>query len=154
MNTVTLEQIIAEHKEMSKTLYNFIKAQKPEQIFFPEIMIKLKSGEHYAGIILGKDGKQSHHLILLPCKGENLTWEKAKAWASNETNGGLPTRREQALLYANLKEQFQNEWYWSNEQHVSESHYAWYQIFNSGNQGYRYKHDKLRARAVRRLVIE
>lgn len=151
MSTITLEQIEAAHNEVAKMIDAF-KAQKPEQIFFPETTIELQPGEHYAGIILGKDGEQSYHLILLPGEAESLTWEKAKAWAQN-AGGELPTRREQSLLYANLKEQFKNEWYWSSEQHVSDSVYAWYQVFNDGGQGI-IKYGKLRARAVRRLVIE
>jgi len=67
---------------------------------------------------------------------------------------GLPNRREQALLYANLKEQFQEEWYWSCEQHASDASYAWVQDFGDGYQGHWGKDDDGRARAVRRLIIE
>ena len=112
----------------------------------------LKAGEHYAGIILGKDGEPDHHLILLPGEADSVTWEKAKEFAA-KVGGELPTRREQSLLFANIKEQFQPRWYWSGEQHVSLSDYAWSQYFDNGYQGTSHKGSNYRARAVRRLVI-
>ena len=112
----------------------------------------LKPGEHYAGIILGKDNEPDHHLILLPGEAESVTWEQAKEFAA-KVGGELPTRREQSLLFANLKEQFQPRWYWSGEQHVSHSGCAWYQYFDFGYQSYGHKGYGCRARAVRRLEI-
>lgn len=50
-------------------------------------------------------------------------------------------------------EAFNEDWYWSSTQHVSDSVYAWYQHFSYGSQLYNYTYDKLRARAVRRLPI-
>ena len=66
----------------------------------------------------------------------------------------LPTRREQALLYANLKEEFEDRAYWSCEAHESESGWAWYQYFSDGYQHYDGRGRELRARAVRRLPIQ
>jgi hypothetical protein len=34
----------------------------------------LQEGEHYAGIILGKDGAPDHHVILLPWEANGVTW--------------------------------------------------------------------------------
>lgn len=113
---------------------------------------ELKDGEHYAGIILGKDGAPGHHLILLPGGAKSINWPNAKEWAA-KAGGELPTRREQALLYANLKEQFQPAWYWSGEQHASASGYAWVQHFDGGGQDYGHESYGFRARAVRRLPI-
>ena len=57
----------------------------------------LKPGEEYAGIILGKDGEQDYHLILLPGEiearqrtqrdqegilVEEETWNQIGAWAT------------------------------------------------------------------------
>lgn len=112
----------------------------------------LKEGEHYAGIILGKNGKQSHHLILLPGEIENADWQKSLDWAKS-VGGELPTRREQALLYANLKEQFKPEWHWSYEQPAAHPDYAWMQDFGNGLQNNDHKSDDGRARAVRRIKI-
>lgn len=112
----------------------------------------LKAGEHYAGIILGKDGEPDHHLILLPGEAESVNWAQAKEFAE-KAGGELPTRREQSLLFANLKEQFQPRWYWSGDQHASGSVYAWVQGCYSGTQDDGHKDNGFRARAVRRLVI-
>lgn len=45
-------------------------------------------------------------------------------WADRHSPGeiiGLPDRRKQFLLYANLKGQFKEARYWSGEQHASAS---------------------------------
>lgn len=112
----------------------------------------LKAGEQYAGIILGKDGQPDHHLVLLPGEAEGVSWAKAKEFAK-KAGGELPTRREQSLLFANLKECFQPRWYWSNEEHASDSTCAWTQNFNYGYQYYDRKSDEHRARAIRRIFI-
>ncbi|MGE0289650.1 MAG: hypothetical protein AB7I42_25825 [Bradyrhizobium sp.] len=112
----------------------------------------LNSGEMYAGIVC-EAGRPSHHLILLPGEREDIGWNDAMEWA-DQSGGELPTRSEQALLFANLKDQFKEAWYWSGAQHVSRSDYAWAQGFYGGFQYYYRKHGKLRARAVRRSVIQ
>lgn len=127
-------------------------AKKPTEVCHAGYCFFLNPREHYAGIIIGKDGERSYHLILLADQAEDLTWDNAKEWAV-KAGGDLPTRREQALLYANLNEQFEGSWYWSSEQHASVSHYAWYQYFYDGIQGLNLKSAELRARAVRRIPI-
>jgi hypothetical protein len=112
----------------------------------------LKDGERYAGIVLGNDGKPDHHLVLLPAKTGRLTWPKAKAWAA-KVGGELPTRSEQAILYGNLKSEFEGAWYWSGEQYAAYSGYAWVQHFAGGYQFNSRKSNEYRARAVRRLLI-
>jgi hypothetical protein len=114
---------------------------------------QLADGEHYAGILLGHDGEPDQHIILLPGDEGALTWKQARDWAES-IHGRLPTRREQHLLIANLKNEFQRDWYWSSEEHASDSGYAWYQGFNGGSQHCTSKDDKLRARAVRSLIIQ
>lgn len=153
MKPITLEVLETKHKEFGELIAKF-KSERKTQFVFPETEIQLAHGEHYAGVILGKDGEPSHHLILLPEDKEGGKWQAAMDWAVS-TGGELPTRREQALLYANLKEQFQEQWYWSSEQHASYDDFAWFQYFTNGfqdfnNEDYHY----CRARAVRRLVIE
>jgi hypothetical protein len=113
----------------------------------------LKEGEVYAGLILGMEGAPDYHLILLPGEAEKVTWGQAKTFAS-EAGGGLPTRREQALLFANLQHEFKPNWYWSAEQHAAYDDYAWFQSFSLGYQNYNDKSASLRARAVRRLTIQ
>ena len=157
MTTITLESIKAEHAKLADLIATFEKQQEPSALRFPEVTIKLAPGEHYAGIVLGKDGEASHHLVLLPGQADDITWENAMDWAGKQGGefvASLPTRREQALLYANLKEEFEERAYWSCEAHESESGWAWDQTFGHGNQDSYYRGYELRARAVRRLVIE
>src|SRR3990167_4907962 len=112
----------------------------------------LKKDEHWAGIILSKDGAPNHHLILLPGEAGSVTWAQAKKWAK-EAGGELPTRREQSLLFANLKEHFQSAWYWSGEQHATNADWAWMRNFGYGSQDACRKVNPCRARAVRRIKI-
>lgn len=112
----------------------------------------LKPGEQYAGIILGKDGQPDHHLILLPGQATDVTFQQAQEFAA-KAGGELPTRREQSLLYANLKEAFEERWYWSGELHASFSDYARFQDFRNGYQDGTSTSSKCRARAVRRVPI-
>ena len=112
----------------------------------------LKKGEVYAGIILGKDGDPDYHLILLASEAVWVSWETAQCFAST-AGGELPTRREQSLLFTNLKEEFQGDQHWSSEQHAYYSDSAWCQNLYGGSQYGITKHTLIRARAVRRLVI-
>ena len=159
MTTITLESIKAEQTKLA-FMINELEAQtaaKREQIHFPEVLIDLSHGEHYAGLIVGKDGEPSYHLVLLPGEAEEVTFAHAKEWAAQqggEYEASLPTRREQALLYANLKEQFQFAWCWSGEEASASAGWAWYQSFDYGYQGSYLQLNQLRARAVRRLIIE
>jgi hypothetical protein len=151
---ITLPAIKAEHARITEMIAAFeAQANEPRTVYFPSARIDLQPGEHYAGVIVGKDGAAPYHLILLPGEAESVNWADAKAFAQ-ETGGHLPTRREQSLLYANLKEQFQEKAYWSGEQHAANSDFAWYQRFSGGYQHYGYVGGKLRARAVRRLTIK
>jgi hypothetical protein len=152
MSSVTLEKIEEQHLKIGKMIEE-LKAASVTIFGLPEIEVELKHGEHYAGIELGKNGEPSRHLILLPEEAEGLTWNEAKEWAKK--NGGeLPTRRQQSLLFANLKERFKEAWYWSGEEHASGSGFAWCQDFDDGNQYYLDESNKGRVRAVRSLIIE
>lgn len=158
--TITLESIQAELANLAKLVAAFEKQQKTSELFFPEVTIPLAPGEHYAGIITGKEGESSYHLVLLPGQATHVTWENATEWAAKQggehVSGGLPTRREQALLYANLKEEFEELYYWSCEVRESESasDCAWYQDFCRGHQRCCDRDDQLRARAVRRVFVK
>lgn len=125
-----------------------------EDIAFTNSLIKpeLKEGEIYAGILLGKNGSADQHIILLPGDNDEADLADSTAWAES-IGGELPTRREQSLLFANLKEEFQQDWYWSCETHAANADYAWSQNFTNGFQSYYHNITKLRARAVRRVTI-
>ncbi len=112
---------------------------------------ELNEGEIYAGILLNESGAPQHHLILLPGDNNKANWQTQIDWAKS-IGGELPTRSEQSLLFANCKPHFQQDWHWSGEEYSAGG--AWCQDFYVGGQyGYR-KNDELRARAVRRLIIE
>lgn len=113
----------------------------------------LQQGEIYAGIVLGKNGEGDHHLFLLPAKTSPISWDAANKWAES-VGGSLPTRNEQAILYGNLKNEFEERWHWSCEQHADGSDYVWVQYFDNGFQLYSLKSDEYRARAVRRVLIQ
>ena len=114
---------------------------------------ELARGEQYAGLILGKDGQADHHLVLLPGEAEDVSWSAAREWAM-QNGGELPTRRELALLYANLREHFQRMWYWSSEPQEPRSHLVWGQNFTSGIQTMYGRPFRGRAKAVRRLQVD
>jgi hypothetical protein len=110
-------------------------------------------GGMYAGIVRGEEGQPDYHLFLIASRdNKQFTWEQAMA-AAAELGGALPTRREQAILFGNLKDQFQPDWYWSSEQYAPDPCYAWFQYFDDGYQDDFRMSAEGRARAVRRLPI-
>ncbi|WP_431207477.1 DUF1566 domain-containing protein [Burkholderia cepacia] len=149
--TITLEQIEADHARIGALIDEFKKQPRASEYHVDAVTIPLAAGERIAGQILLEDGSLSHYLILLPGDAEDLDWEAAKAWAT-EQGGELPTRREQSLLFANLKSEFEPTWYWSGERHESNSGWAWYQSFDFGYQNCYRQYGELRARAVRRFI--
>jgi hypothetical protein len=158
MTPITLESIKSDADALAAKIATFeAQANQPAaEFYFPEVTIHLLPGEHYAGLIVGKDGEPSHHLVLLPSQADDITWDKAMEWAAKQGGeyvASLPTRREQSLLYANLEDQFEVRWYWSCEAHESESGWAWCQDFVLGHQDRYHEDYDLRARAVRRLPI-
>jgi|GEM_PF-1403772 len=107
-------------------------------------------GGMFAGITVHENAPAA--LVLLPGSRENVIWSDAKQWAG-EQGGELPSRFDQLALFKNLKREFAGEWYWSGEQSAGTAYYAWAQGFHYGDQLYYRKDLKVRARAVRRLVI-
>ena len=112
---------------------------------------ELADGEIYVGAI-GDALGNLYHVILLPGDNDDATHESQLEWAKS-IGGDLPSRIEQAMLWANHRDQFKKDWYWSNEIHHAESGWAWFQHFFIGGQGLTYRRYELRARAVRRLPI-
>lgn len=150
--TITLDEIRAQQAKLAEMIATFEKTSVINTVCIPEQCITLYPGEHYAGMIIGQDGAKSYHLILLP-GDTKADWQAAMSWAE-KAGGMLPNRREQALLYANLKNQFEQAWYWSCEEHASDSDFAWGQHFYNGYQYGIRKSSEGRARAVRRLEIQ
>ena len=112
---------------------------------------ELAEGETYVGAI-GDAAGNLYHVILLPGDNDDATHESQLEWAKS-IGGDLPSRIEQAMLWANHRDQFKKDWYWSNEIHHAESGWAWCQHFGTGDQYDDLKYYELRARAVRRLPI-
>jgi hypothetical protein len=114
-------------------------------------------GGIYAGLVRGRDGQPDYHLIVGPAIAQT-EWEDAKAQAieleiEGHADFTLPFRAEQSVLFANVPELFEKDWYWSCEEHASNPDYAWMQSFYDGDQYNFHKSDEVRACAVRRLKI-
>lgn len=121
-------------------------------VLFEYVRWRQRTGELFAGILTNFD-QPGYLLFLLPdVPPSKLNWGDAKKWATS-VNGELPTLREQSLLFANCKEQFEANWYWSCEQGAADPDYAWVQNFTNGGQGSGHKSNIYRARAVRRVPI-
>jgi hypothetical protein len=144
---------------LSSDLKAWLKRLEPDPGNTPRIGAHWpEQGGTYAGVVRGDDGQPDYYLILHD-DDTSLPWEKAVAWAKERKSGAhadfsLPKRKEQAILFGNLKNLFQETYYWSGEQYASASDYAWSQYFGNGTQTGDPKDDELRARAVRRLPIE
>jgi hypothetical protein len=153
MSIVTLEAVKAAFAEANALLARLQEPAQPAAtvLILPEAHIELAPGEVYAGMLLGDDGEESQHLVLLPDRAEKVTWDQAVEFAKR-AGGELPTRREQSLLFANLKSHFEAAWYWSGEQHESDGAYAWGQVFYYGSQYGIHKSYEGRAVAVRRFA--
>jgi hypothetical protein len=114
-------------------------------------------GGIYGGLVVGEEGSPDGHLILAEDKPDDiLNWSASIAWTKKVHKDGhsdfrLPTRRESALLYANLRGRFEAGWHWIGEQ--SSSTHAWYQFFDNGYQDSVSKKFEARARAVRLVQI-
>lgn len=150
MTVITIDNVVAEHARLGRLIEALQQTSAPKVLVIREASIELQHGERYAGLLFDADGFASHHLVLLPGEASEVKWEDAKAWAT-KAGGELPTRQELALLFTNLKSEFQPNWYWSGEQHEDDSSCAWSQHFNVGNQLYDHKSCAGRARAVRRF---
>jgi hypothetical protein len=115
----------------------------------PALGAALAEGK-FAGITTGKDGVP-YVLVLLDLKpAGRLTWRAALDFAA-EHGAEVPNRVESAMLFANLKDEFEEAWYWTGEQ--SSAYYAWFQSFGGGSQGGDGKSYERPVRLVRRLPI-
>ena len=152
MSTITLDDIVAKQQELARMIDAFQSdvGKAVEILVVPEATIELRAGEHYAGLLLDDDGEPSHHLVLMADRAEKVTWDQAVDFAKR-AGGELPTRREQSLLFANLKDQFEATWYWSGEQYEPDGSSAWGQYFHYGLQYNFPKSYEGRAVAVRRF---
>lgn len=153
MSVVTIEAIQAKQIELAKMIQQLTdqSSDQSREIELEANTIVLAQGEHYAGAVLDADGNHMHDLVLMAQRpGKKLNWQDAMNWAE-EVGGSLPTRQEQALLFANCKPHLQPEWHWSNESHESDASSAWHCDFRIGHQDNAHKFYQFAAVAVRRV---
>ena len=149
---VTIEAIQARQTELAAMIQAF--QEQATAVTFIEIeetTIELQPGERYAGAVLDEDGDHQFHLVLMTQRPTaKLNWQAAMEWAQS-IEGSLPTRQEQALLYANCKPHLKPEWHWSSESYESDASFAWFCGFLSGFQYGDLKSAEGAAVAVRRV---
>jgi hypothetical protein len=152
MSDITLEAVEAKQTELAQMIAKLrAGAAAATVLSIAAVSIELQPGERYAGAVLDADGKVMHHLVLLAAKPDgDLDWKAAMAWAAG-VGGSLPTRQEQALLFANCKAQIEPRWHWSSETYEANASFAWNCDFDDGYQGNNGKSYEGCARAVRRL---
>lgn len=151
---ITLETVKAEQTKLAQMIATIEEDMKKNAFFeYQGNRIPLAIGEKYVGTITSADGSRNHHIILLPGSVSGKTWNAAKEWAAS-IGGELPDRVESPLLFATMKDEFEQECYWTREAYASGSGFAWCQGFGYGFQGSYGIVTKLRARAVRRLIIQ
>lgn len=152
--TITLETVKAEQTKLAKMIEAIEEDMKKNAFFeYQGKRIPLAIGEKYVGTITSADGSRNHHIILLPGAVSEKTWNAAKEWAAS-IGGELPDRVESALLFATMKDEFEEAWHWTREARASDSGSAWFQYFSGGGQGGTVISSELRARAVRRLIVQ
>ncbi len=108
----------------------------------------------YAGIVGAEGNHGDSHLVMLNARATGrLNHSNALQWAESLQAGSrLPTKKEGALLFANLRAELAEErWIWLQPQ--SSASTAWYQLFYYGNQGYDDLEAKGGVRAVLRLPL-
>ena len=118
-----------------------------------------EDGGIYAGVARGLNGAADYHVIL--CKADqkrDMTWENAMRWAAGLSDEGftdwrLPTHQEAALLYANLKDQFSDRWYWCSDNYPQDDTCRWVQTFGYGRQADARMTDGCHARAIRTVQV-
>lgn len=151
--TITIDDIKEQHNKVAQMIATFEEKAKIASAFPLTINIpELKIGESWIGTIVSADLIKHEHIILLPGELEESNWQDSMDWAKS-IGGDLPNRCESALLFATMKDQFKQEWHWTNEQYAVISGYAWLQYFYNGDQNTTHKSGKHRARAVRRVSV-
>ena len=154
MPAITLDAIEAKQTELSKLIAQFKdQATGPVVHTFAQVEIVLDPGEHYVGPVLDADGNLMHHLVLMAQRPTSkLAWQAATDWADS-IGGTLPTRQEQALLFANCKTHVRPEWHWSSQTHEDDASFAWICYVITGSQDYYLKSYEGGAVAVRQIPL-
>lgn len=107
-------------------------------------------GGIFAGISTREDGAHVA-VVLLPDRSDrNMPWGEAMSWAE-QCGGELPSRPVLTLLFSNLKDRLDEDWYWTNEEY--DEFFAWRGWFPSGGHAGNQKDNEGRVRAVRLIEI-
>ncbi len=106
-------------------------------------------GGVFFGVTTSKDGIHNA-AVLLPERGNKLTWKKAIDWAVKQ-GGVLPTRPLAAMLFANLKDKLTPTWHWTSEE--DDASFAWYCYFYDGRQYFSHESYEGSAVAVRLIPL-
>ncbi|WP_233807120.1 DUF1566 domain-containing protein [Paraburkholderia sp. HP33-1] len=118
----------------------------------PQLQIPpLAEGEVYVGATGNKDG-YLYHVILLPGDREPASWTAQLDWAKS-IGGDLPNCEEMPMLFANFRDRFKEEHYWSNQEDPHFIEWARSYFFRYGTESRLPINGEFRARAVRRLPI-
>jgi hypothetical protein len=135
MSPITLEAIDAKQVELNLLTAEFKEqANRTTVHTFAQVDITLRPGDHYAGPVFDETGKLLHHLVLRAERpAKKLNWQAANEWAA-AMGATLPTRQEQALLYANCKPHLGPSWHWSCEEYADDASFAWFCGFDDGYQ--------------------
>lgn len=108
----------------------------------------------FCGLTTKPDGTHHAVVLLTDTPAERLKWADAMAWAEGLGEGAhLPSRPVAALLFANAKPQFVEEWHWTGETCEWDSSSAWGQYFTLGTQNLSHESYAGRARAVRLIQL-
>jgi len=151
MTTVTLEAVHARQAELAAMIEALARQSAATTTVLPAVELTLHPGEHYAGPVLDADGQIQHHLVLMAAKPDGrMEWADAMAWAQR-VGGHLPTRQEQALLFANCRPHLEATWHWSSE--TEGESYAWLCHFGHGTQYYGHRSAEGCAVAVRLIPL-
>ena len=135
MPPITLEAVQAKQSELAALIQQLQEQAASSTVIEIEgCTLTLMAGERYVGAVLDECGQHKHHLVLMaPRPDGDLRWQGAMDWAFSVV-GALPTRQEQALLYANCKSHLKPKWHWSSETHEEDASYAWGCDFDYGTQ--------------------
>jgi len=104
----------------------------------------------FAGLTTKPDGTHCAVVLLADQPAKDVTWKQAMNWAK-KLDAELPARPVSALLFANLKPEFEPCWHWTCE--ALDSSCAWCQYFYYGYQFSSGKSFAGRARAVRLIQL-
>lgn len=118
---------------------------------------RLRIGDHDDWYLPSQDELEICYRNLKPTTRENYCYARSgiNLAAVPPTRPYLPTNPVQTSAEPFREggaEAFDDVWYWSSTQHAAYSDYAWCQDFNYGDQDDG-THDRLRARAVRRVTF-